>query len=73
MTGDVDGNGKVNAIDATQILRYANGKASVFTNTTEEEFIALVCVSDINGDGNVNAIDATQILRYANGKPSLLK
>ncbi|MBR6800319.1 MAG: dockerin type I repeat-containing protein [Eubacteriaceae bacterium] len=73
VTGDVDGNGKVNAIDATQILRYANGKASVFTNTTEEEFIALVCVSDINGDGNVNAIDATQILRYANGKPSLLK
>ena len=29
--GDVDGNKKVNALDATQILRFANNKSSVLT------------------------------------------
>lgn len=67
--GDANGDGNVDALDATQILRYANGKTSSVDEMTEEEMLARC---DVNGDGEVNALDATQILRYANGKSSSL-
>ena len=67
--GDVNGDGKVNALDATQILRYANNKASVLSGV--EEDTALFKAADVNADGKINALDATQILRYANNKASV--
>ncbi len=67
--GDVNGDGGIDAKDATQILRYSNGKASAIDNLSEAEKIAF---ADVNGDGSVDAKDATQILRFVNGKPSAL-
>ncbi len=55
--GDASGDGKVNAMDATRILRYA---AKLIT----EDKIDLIA-ADVNSDGRVNAMDATRILRYA--------
>ncbi len=57
--GDANGDGKVNAMDATLVARYAVG-----TYTLSDEASAL---SDVNGDGKVNAMDATLIARYAIG------
>ncbi len=68
--GDVDKDGTVSAKDATQILRYINGKSSVFTAGGENK--ALHETSDVDGDGSVTAKDATQILRHINGKTSVL-
>jgi len=67
--GDVNKDGYINALDATQILRHANGKTSVMADMTEAEKLG---IADVNKDGYVNALDATQILRYANGKSSVL-
>ncbi len=60
LPGDVNGDGAVNAADATRILLYATGKIDL----TEEEKAA----ADINGDGEVNAEDAVPILLTAAGK-----
>ena len=68
-TGDVNGDEKINALDATQILRYANNKSSVLTSMDESEMYGR---ADVTGDGKINALDATQILRYANNKSSVL-
>ncbi|MBR6801505.1 MAG: hypothetical protein IKM61_07130 [Eubacteriaceae bacterium] len=70
-SGDVNSDGKVNALDATQILRYANNKSSVLTGC--EKGSAMFMTADVNRDGKINALDATQILRYANNKSSVLK
>ncbi|MBR6800190.1 MAG: hypothetical protein IKM61_00360 [Eubacteriaceae bacterium] len=72
LLGDVNLDGKVNAIDATQILCYANNKASVFTEAEGALAEYLMWAADVNEDGKVNAIDATQILRFCNNKPSSL-
>ncbi len=69
LLGDVNGDGSVDAKDATQILRYANGKSSSLNQMSETEQLAS---ADVNGDRTVDAKDATQILRYVNGKPSAL-
>lgn len=59
MYGDVNGNGKVNTGDATQILRYDAG----VVDFTEAQLTA----ADVSGNGKVNTGDATQILRYDAG------
>ena len=62
LLGDVNGDGKVNNIDATLVLRYSVG------GLTEEQLAKLdVSVGDVNLDGKVNNIDATIILRYSVG------
>ena len=72
LVGDVDRDGTVTAKDATQILRYINGKSSVFTaNGTDTALIEKI--ADVDGDGSVTAKDATQILRYINGKTSVFE
>ena len=53
--GDINGDGEVNAKDATWLLRYAAG---LETNVDLD-------AADINGDGKVNAKDATCILIIA--------
>ncbi|MBR6801165.1 MAG: hypothetical protein IKM61_05405 [Eubacteriaceae bacterium] len=72
LLGDVDRNGVVNALDATQILRYANHKSCVLTDADAREFALLFKIADVDRNGAVNTVDATQILRYANNKPSSL-
>ena len=54
LPGDVNGDGKVNLIDAQQLMRYVkyNDVAVVEANV------------DITGDGKVNLIDAQQLMRY---------
>lgn len=45
--GDVDGNGKINALDNMTLAKYiANGKGST-----------VIDIADMNGDGKVNALD----------------
>ena len=54
LPGDVNGDGKVNLIDAQQLMRYVkyHDVAVVEANV------------DITGDGKVNLIDAQQLMRY---------
>ncbi len=53
--GDVNGDGKVNAMDARLALRYS-AKIGTLTDTQ-------LLAADVNKDGTVNAIDARKILR----------
>ena len=57
--GDVNGDGKINAMDATITARHAVGSITLSDD-------ALVS-ADVNGDGKINAFDATFIARYAIG------
>ncbi len=53
--GDADGNGKVNARDATVVLRFDAGVIG--------ETALNMAAADVDGNGDVNARDATYILR----------
>ena len=55
LPGDVNGDGKVNLIDAQQLMRYVK-----YHDVTVVE-----ANLDITGDGKVNLIDAQQLMRYA--------
>lgn len=59
--GDVNGDGKINAVDASGVLAYY---AYVSTNQdggfTEEQKLA----ADVDFDGKINAVDASNILAY---------
>lgn len=57
LKGDVNGDGKVNAMDARLALRIA-ARLDVPTDIQK-------MASDYNGDGNINAMDARLILRKA--------
>ncbi len=63
LSGDMNGDGKVNAIDVARANAHAKGTKAL----TGYEFI---CV-DINGDGKVNAIDVALINAHAKGVRSL--
>lgn len=60
MMGDVDRDGKVNAVDALLTLRYAVDKEDLY-----EEQIQL---ADLDGNQTINAVDALMILRIAVNK-----
>lgn len=57
--GDLNGDGRIAADDATILLRHVVGQ-----QTMPEEQLAC---ADVNGDGTINAADATVILRYVVG------
>ncbi len=57
--GDVNGDGKVNNLDATAVLKYDAGITEL--NDTE------AAAADANGDAKVNNLDATMILKYDAG------
>ncbi len=59
--GDVNGDGKLNAKDATAILKYIVGKL-------ENPMENFDLIADVNEDGKVNAKDATKILKTIVGK-----
>ena len=54
LPGDINGDGKVNLIDAQQLMRYVK-----YHDVTVVE-----ANLDITGDGKVNLIDAQQLMRY---------
>lgn len=58
VTGDVNGDKKVNSVDALTILRYAVGQANI---TAENSRLN----ADANGDGKINSSDALLILRIS--------
>lgn len=58
--GDVDGNGKVNALDAAMIYKYVKNN----TTLTQEQLAAC----DMNGDGKVNAMDGALLYKLAANK-----
>lgn len=58
--GDVNNDGKVNAVDAQLVLKASVGKA----NLTDKQ----KKTADMNADGKVNAVDAQQILKRSVGK-----
>ncbi len=62
--GDVNGDGKIKAGDASLIQKYVVHK----TTLTNEAFFA----ADVTGDGKVKAGDATNILKYVVHKASTL-
>ena len=59
LPGDINGDGKVTAIDARWVLQIAAGTREV----TEAERISV----DLNGDGKVTAVDARWVLQIAAG------
>lgn len=61
--GDVDGDGKITAADARQILRRA---ARLITFTTEQDALA-----DVDKDGKITAADARLVLRVSAGLATL--
>ena len=58
LPGDVNGDGKVNGKDATQLARYVAGWEGVDVD---------LAAADVNADGKVNGKDATQLARYVAG------
>ena len=56
--GDVDGNGEINAVDATAVQKF-----SIDLSTGVESFNE--AVADVNADGRVSILDATCIQKYA--------
>ncbi len=61
LLGDLDGDGKINASDAADLLIAAAAIGAGAAVTPPE----LITKGDINGDGEVNAVDATAILQFA--------
>ena len=55
--GDVNGDGYINAMDVTRLLRYIWE-----VDTSSNSFVA--ANADVNGDGYINAMDVTRLLRY---------
>ena len=72
--GDVNYDGKVNAADSTQILRYFNAKSpNVFSQGSAQDQADRLLAANVNGDSIINAADSTQIIRYFNNKlPNVL-
>ena len=61
--GDVNGDGHVDASDASSILIYAAGYgASGFSEYLDD---AQKCRADVDGDGEISAVDASLVLCYA--------
>jgi len=58
-TGDVNGDGAVNIVDAQQLARFIVGLPTSFSTG--------ISILDANGDGTVDIIDAQQVARWAVG------
>lgn len=59
-SGDVDGNGKLNAKDVTMLMKYLVGIKS-------DKFVE--AEADFNGDGKLNAKDVTALMKYLVNNP----
>lgn len=56
--GDVNGDGKITAIDAIVLLQYTNRSGSLDDRARK--------AADVNGDGKISPLDALVILQYCN-------
>ena len=61
MLGDVNNDGKINAVDASEVLTYY---AMISTNQNGDFNEAQKLAADVNYDGKINAVDASCILSY---------
>lgn len=61
LLGDTDGNGIVNAIDASAVLTYYASRDSDTEGIIDEKYLEN---ADYDGNGVINAIDASMILTY---------
>ncbi|MGN0554425.1 MAG: leucine-rich repeat protein [Candidatus Fimenecus sp.] len=61
--GDINGDDKINAVDARFVLQAASG-LRVLDDTQK-------AAADVNGDGKINAVDARWILQVASGARTL--
>ncbi len=59
LLGDVNLDGRVNAMDCTRLLKHVN-ETQLLTDA-----YALKC-ANVNGDGRVNAMDCTRLLKHVN-------
>ncbi len=59
LLGDVNGDGRVNAMDCTRLLMHVN-RSMLLTDA-----YALKC-ADVNGDSRLNAMDCTRLLTHVN-------
>ena len=57
--GDVNFDGKVNVVDATEIQKYIVNKDGILQDG--------LAVADVSGDGKINVTDATHIQKYVVG------
>ena len=57
--GDVNGDGVVNMVDATNVLRHGLGIFAIQPSYLHN--------ADVNGDGVINTVDATLIIRMCLG------
>ena len=73
--GDVNGDGSINANDATQILRFNIGLSSVFSaadESTRDYLSKVACINAaFDSEKTLSQNDATQILRHMMFLPSL--
>jgi len=61
LLGDVNNDGKINAVDASTILSaYANVSTGAASGLTDEAMAA----ADVDGDSKINAVDASNVLGY---------
>ncbi|WP_294466308.1 dockerin type I repeat-containing protein, partial [uncultured Ruminococcus sp.] len=59
LLGDVNNDGKVSVLDATEIQKYIAGLVTLSDSQ--------LAAGDVNGDGNLTVTDATQIQKYIAG------
>lgn len=64
LTGDVNGDGEISVVDATELQKYLVGLSSLSVDQ--------LAVADANGDGKISIIDATEIQKYLIGLVSSL-
>lgn len=64
LTGDVNGDGEISVVDATELQKYLVGLSSLSVDQ--------LAVADANGDGKISIIDATEIQKYLVGLVSSL-
>lgn len=57
--GDINGDGRVTAVDARLVLQYVAGIRELDENP--------LALADMNGDGKVSAVDARVILQMVAG------
>jgi hypothetical protein len=76
VVGDTNGDGELEAKDATAILRKKGNKSTLIYDAGKEyknaEDGTKVVVGDTNGDGELEAKDATAILRKKGNKSTLI-
>ena len=62
--GDLDSDGTVNALDASNILTYYSDSQTGNTDTyTDEDIADITLLGDYDADGAVNALDASVVLK----------